>query len=268
MWVTLRKLVAKPKQARLNKPLLPYPSTAVRSQGKASNVVIVCISGRAGGVSTSGMSKLQNTLRNKLTSKFGIKATHIFHRSWNEQQDSNPFGAPLIIDLIQEINARSIKPSYLAIIGHSFGGWAACRLSRVTKSKPNFIGLIDPVFGYSNKLTSGDVPNGAVIKNWYQEYGITGGEACRGGKGKIPCVPHTNGLSCGFQTIPGARFDKNVIFLRTWGGKKQLVNCGGKGRVALRASHIDIDDDEWIHHQIFNQIDKDLSKLLKNKRGS
>ncbi|MDQ0888834.1 hypothetical protein QFZ81_003922 [Paenibacillus sp. V4I9] len=229
---------------------------------KSGDVVIVCISGRGGGVAgPNGMTRLQDTLRTRLTSAYGVNPANIFHRSWNKNRDSDPSGAPLLNDLLGEINKRSMKPSYLAIIGHSYGGWAACKVSRNTSKIPNFIGLIDPVFGSSNTFTSGNAPRGATINNWYQKNGVIGGEPCTG-LGKIPCVPAINGISCGNQSVTGAR-PILVNFLKTWDGKIKTVNCLGKGSVRLIASHTDIDDDKWIHHLIFNQINNDLSKIIK-----
>ncbi|MEK3864632.1 hypothetical protein MHH60_14260 [Paenibacillus sp. FSL H7-0716] len=233
---------------------LPYPGGGV----------IVCISGRGGGVTgPNGMTKLRDTLRSKLTSTHkGINPNNIFHISWNKNNDSNPLGTPLISDILKAIKlrTRNITPSYLAIIGHSYGGWAASMLSRVT-SPPNFVALIDPVYGSTNTMTSSDTPRGKIIKNWYQKFGITAGEPCTG-IGRIKCSPARDGVACGYQNVPGAQ-NINEVFLKTWNGTVRTVPCLGKNPVSLHASHIDIDDDEWIHRQIFDQINKDLSKQIE-----
>lgn len=232
----------------------------------AENVVIACISGRGGGVSgPNGMTSLRNTLRTRLAT-LGVPSNNIFQISWNKNRDSDPFGAPLMSDLKKEINSRNNKPSYIAIIGHSFGGWAASKLSRVTAVKPDFIGLIDPVYGASNIMSPNAVPIGSKVINWYQKNGINGGEPCTG-IGSIPCTSPQNGISCGYQNVPGAQ-NINEVYLKTWSGAIRSVNClVPKKVVKLKASHIDIDDDEWIHRQIFDQISSDIKNLIKSKKA-
>lgn len=231
------------------------------SKRTSDRVIVMCINGRAGGVRTSGMNKLRDTLRKKLSAAFGVAPSKIFRASWNKNQDSNPLGTPSVDSLLAEINSRTKKPSYLAIIGHSYGGWAASKLSRATRKYPNFVGLIDPVYGPSNKMTSADVPRGLKITNWYQKYGIIGGEPCTG-LGRIPCFPRKNGLSCGYQNVPRAQ-NSNEALLKTWEGKVRKKKCAGNGTVSLRTSHINIDDDEWIHRQIYKRISSDLGKIIK-----
>ncbi|XKK19176.1 hypothetical protein HFP67_23660 [Bacillus sp. CB102A.1] len=107
------------------------------------NIVIACISGRGGVSSPSGITALRDDLRNKLA-PLGVDPDSIFRRSWNKNADDDPFGYPWVTDLNAEINQRSTNPDYLALIGHSYGGWAACRLSRKTNRTPDFIALLDP----------------------------------------------------------------------------------------------------------------------------
>lgn len=126
----------------------------------SEDVVIVCISGFRGG-NSNGMTSLRDTLREKLTAKYGINPNNIFHIKWNQENDSNRRNIPLISDINKEILRRTKNPRYVALIGHSFGGWAASRLSRVTLKIPDFVGLVDPVYGPANTLKKpGDVPRG------------------------------------------------------------------------------------------------------------
>lgn len=237
------------------------PFCVLPPDDKSGYVVIVCISGFRGGTK-NGMTRLRDILRNRLRSAYGVNPDNIFHRSWNINHSNDPLFFPLVNDLVREINRRTLNPSYLAIIGHSFGGWAACRLSKVTNKTPNFIGLVDPVFGISNTLMKPrDVPRGSVITNWFQNNGVNIPSMCL--DKTIPCTPLVNGISCGFQDVPGA-VRKPVEFLRTASGTIRTVNCLGKGRVRLCASHVTIDDDAHIHRLIFNQINNDLSKIIKN----
>lgn len=249
-------------QAICHREGIPTPGT--ESENTADRVIIACISGRGGVAGTGrGIVELRDTLRNELK-QLGVKPDNIFRRSWNHNQDDNPFGAPWIEDLLSEIQRRSQNPSYLAIIGHSYGGWAACRLSRVTNREPDFIGLIDPVFGSTNTFTRGDIPRGKIVKNWYQNNSIFAGEPCTE-FGKIPCRPATNGISCGYQNVPGAHENVNEHFLKDWNGNRIRVSCGIGPRRHLLTSHLNIDEDKWIHRQIRDQIYNDLSKLLGNR---
>ena len=226
----------------------------------ADKVVIACISGRGGVAGTGrGMVQLRDKLQDELQS-LGIKRDNIFRRSWNHNQDDNPLGAPWVEDLLREIDRRSKNPSYLAIIGHSYGGWAACKLSRVTSRVPDFVGLIDPVFGSTNTFTNGDIPRGKFIKNWYQNNSPFGIEPCTGVG--VPCSPATNGISCGYQNVPGAHENVNEHFLKDWEGNRKRVSCGVGPRRHLLTSHVNIDEDQWIHRQIRDQIYNDLSKLI------
>ncbi|PLT28181.1 hypothetical protein [Peribacillus deserti] len=221
------------------------------------NVVIVCISGRSGSsVGTTGIERIRDMLRKELYT-LEINPENIFRRSWNRNEDDNPFGEPDVNDINSEINHRTTSPSYLAIIGHSYGGWAACRLSKVTNRIPDFVGLIDPVFGLKNSLGAQDVPRGNLIKNWYQNNCIVNGDPCTG-LGKIPCSQRGAGFSCGYQNVEGA-INVQEEFRRDWNGNRKRVSCLG-GRRYILTSHVDIDEDSWIHRQIRDQIYSDLSR--------
>ncbi|MEF3312033.1 hypothetical protein PV433_24415 [Paenibacillus sp. GYB004] len=233
---------------------------AVRA-GKAGDIVVICINGRSG-MNSPGISKLRDTLYIRL-SPLGVPARNVFRRSWNQNEDGNPLGTPWIWDLNNEIEERSRKPSYLAIIGHSYGGWAACRLSRVTAKIPNYIGLIDPVFGPGNTMNAADIPKAHMIKNWYQHNGVTSGNPCTG-FGMIPCFPVENGLSCGYQEVPGAQ-NMLVRYMRSWDGTPTTVECPGIGEVPVPATHGNIDDDLWIQRQITEHIVQDVKKLLYSR---
>jgi pimeloyl-ACP methyl ester carboxylesterase len=232
---------------------------------KMDRVVVLCISGRGGGITgPNGMTHLVTYLRNRLPITFGINPQAIFHRSWNINRDSDPSGVPFTNDLLGELTKRTTNPSYVAIIGHSYGGWAACRLSKATKKKPDFVGLIDPVFGVKNSLKRPiDVPRAILIKNWYQNNGVIIPNPCL--HIGVPCRPPVNGISCGYQNIPGAISNDHVRFLKTSRGTIRSINCLSKGRVRLLATHTNMDDDAWIRSLIFNQIRRDLNKLIRKR---
>ncbi|MBU3187682.1 hypothetical protein [Clostridium estertheticum] len=223
-----------------------------------NNVVIVCISGRSGSNGPTGMTKIRDMLRNELA-PLEINPENIFRRSWNHNQDDNPAGIPDVNDINSEIDSRTDTPSYLAIIGHSYGGWAACRVSKVTNRVPDFVGIIDPVFGFENSMGSDDIPRGSFIKNWYQNNSIINGDTCTG-LGKIPCSKSEGGFSCGYQNVEGAT-NIQEEFMKDWNGNRKRVSCVG-GRKHVLTSHIDIDEDDWIYRQIRDQLYSDLSRII------
>lgn len=227
-------------------------------QDKSGDIVIVCISGRGGG-NKNGMTKLRDKLRTELTSLYGVNPANILHVQWNKNHNSDPRYQPLTKQITNEINKRSQDPSYLAIIGHSYGGWAACRVSKITKKIPNFVGLIDPVFGPSNTLNPEDLPRGIKKINWFQNNGIQGIRDCPPIL-RVPCSSRSEGISCGFQGVPGATPNR-VRFLRNWDLTTRSVDCSGK-TVKLRAYHTNIDDDKGVHREIFDQINSDLKGIL------
>lgn len=126
----------------------------------SSRAVIVCISGR-GGATDSGMKDLADVLRTRLA-PLGVPCDNVFRRGWNRKHDEDPSATPDTEDILNEIRRKIERPSYLAIIGHSYGGWAACRLSSKTPVEPDFVALIDPVFGSTNTFTDGNRSRGQV----------------------------------------------------------------------------------------------------------
>lgn len=223
------------------------------------NVVIICINGLFGVSPPSGMMNLRNTLRNELQ-PLGVNIDNIFRRSWNHNQNDNPFAVPWVSDLNREIERRTNNPSYLALIGHSYGGWAACRLSRITRRKPDFVALIDPVFGPNNVFTPSDRPRGLFIKNWYQANGIQILDYCTGAR--VPCFPQQAGISCGYKPVPGAHENVEEKHLKNWAGNRERKPCPLVGRVPMLTAHVTMDDDVWIWRQIRDRLFNDISKLI------
>lgn len=124
-----------------------------------ANPTIVCISGFAGG-NDNGMTHLVSTLQKRLKSTYGFNTSDVIHMQWNTE-NKNPTLQPQTDRISKVINERLFSAgNYLAIIGHSFGGWAACRVSQKTNIQPDFVGLIDPVFGPGNIIKSVDIPRG------------------------------------------------------------------------------------------------------------
>ncbi len=230
----------------------------------AKNVVIVCINGRAGAAGPSGRSGMYG-LRDRLKTELaplGVNQDNIFRISWNKDGDNDPSGAPDLNDINNEIRAKSSNPSYLAIIGHSYGGWAACTLSRITDRIPDFVALIDPVFGPTNTFKPRHRPRGNFIKNWYQTNGvdiiIPSGHCSRS---YIPCGPTTNGISCGYRDVPGANENEKVDYYYNWDGNHERYPCPITGRVHIEALHVNMDDNGKTWRQIRNKIYEDLDNL-------
>jgi len=268
--MNLHKTLAKKKRSRLSKPFLPLRipqsmlNTLPTNHRPYVDAVIVCISGFRSGTN-NGMSNLSDTLRNRLNSSFAINPENIFQISWNEDNDGDPRSVPLISVIQSEINKRSLNPKYLAVIGHSFGGWAACRLSRVTTKVPNYIALIDPVFGPTNTLRRPvDVPKGKYIAEWFQNNGIEGVRNCPPIL-SVPCSSPSDGIACGHQGVPRAS-QIHVTNLRSWTGVVRRINCNGN-LVPLLAYHTNIDDDQWIHRQIYNRINNDLKRITTKRKS-
>ncbi|PAE38379.1 hypothetical protein [Bacillus sp. 7884-1] len=217
-------------------------------------VIVICISGLSG---TGGMDGIRDKLHEVFV-PHGVNPDNIFRRSWNKENESDPSAEPWVDDLNREINRRTELPTYLAIIGHSYGGWAACRLSKVTNRVPDFVALIDPVFGPDNIFNQNqDYPRGNLIRNWYQTNSPVFVDPCTGIK--IPCTREV-GLHCGYSNVPGAHENIEEAKKRNWWGNHERTSCPG-GRKHEPTSHIDIDSDQWIWRQISNQIYYDIIEL-------
>ena len=232
------------------------------SQAVRERVVIVLISGRAGQVGYGGMEKLRDRLRSELA-PLGVPESNIFHWEWNHSHPDSPIHQPDLESLQNRIDSEVADPSYLALIGHSYGGWAASRLSMQTSKVPDFVALVDPVFGATNlPIPFIDVPpRGVFIKNWYQQNSITARDTCTG-IGLTPCFPPTNGLSCG-AVVLGAHENDHEEYHKDWNGNRKRVWCSLLfKRVLVQSWHTMMDDNEWIWRQIRDRIYSDLRKLL------
>lgn len=236
-------------------------SSGILSQEFLSRVVIVCVNGRSG--TGGGMEKLRNKLRQKL-SPFGIPRDNIMTRSWNRNADDDPFSAPNLDDLKGIIRVRARNPTYLALIGHSYGGWACSQLSRSLKLHDrihtNFVGLVDPVYGPSNSVGSDDWPEAIVIRNWYQNNGISAGNQCLPGRAMVPCSRIEGGVSCGYRNVRGAEIIKET-FVKKWNGDRIRKTCELGRKIHLYVTHTTMDDNKWIWRQCYDQISEDLDRL-------
>ena len=222
-----------------------------------SRIVVMGIWGRAGG---NGIPALLNKIKPRLVN-FGVPSDHIFSTSWNPAENDNPFGMPDTYTHKNEINAREASPSYVALIGHSYGGWAACQLSQVLERRPNFVGLIDPVFGPRGDIEKIVQPQGFNIHNWYQRNSILEPilDDCSGRS--LGCgfeIEGLEGLSCGRPIdIPGIN-NHEVRWQRDWDGNQQMRDCMFFDK-PRHSYHVTIDSDRFVWRQIIEQIEADIA---------
>lgn len=135
------------------------------------------------GGGSSGMEDLRKKLVAELRS-LNVPENNIMLKPWTEGSESDPNSQPVYNRLARTIN--EIRPLSVCIIGHSYGGWAACRLSRKLNTVPSYIALFDPMFSYKSRrrdrepyfeIVSGsqkdhidNYPKGQEIRSWYQTH--------------------------------------------------------------------------------------------------
>lgn len=224
------------------------------SADNLAKTIVMGIWGRAGG---NGIPGLISELAPRLTA-LGVPGNNIFSMSWNPNHNDDPFKSPDTNRHLAEINARTATPSYVAIIGHSYGGWAACRLSRRLQPAPNFVALIDPVFGPNGDLEQIVQPFGANIHNWYQRNSITEPTVVEDCLGTVVGCP--GGVSCGRQ-IPGIN-NHEVQWRRDWNGNRLRRRCSFGGRKPRHSFHTNIDSDRHVWRQIIEQVEMDVRALF------
>ena len=133
---------------------------------------------RLHGDGRTGMEKLRDRLASDLA-KDGVLDTNILHSPWSTPGNDGMNDEPHYDALNGKISAK--KPQKLVLIGHSYGGWTACRLSRVTVVRPTYMGLLDPMFSFKMfryPIVSGpqsehpdNYPKGGSIRSWWQDGG-------------------------------------------------------------------------------------------------
>lgn len=230
------------------------------------DVVIVCISGRGGSSEPSGITKLKDRLQGYLA-PLGVNPNNIFRTKWNSENDNDPFKKPTTGDINDEINSRSTNLKYLAIIGHSYGGWAACRLSNITTRVPDYIGLLDPVFGLRNSRRGEKDPQAVYIKNWYQNYAIELRNGYCDPFSIIPCYSPSAGLSCGYRDVPNSHPELVKIVMRDWDNNVDKFPCGidpFKIEIPKVVKHTNMDDHGHLHRLICEKIYTDINNMIRN----
>lgn len=130
------------------------------------------------GVGPIGMQKLRDRLAGDLAPS-SVRDKSVLYRKWSTSSNDGVGDEPDYEHLAEEINRLS--PQHLVLLGHSYGAWTACRLSRATSVRSTYIGLLDPMFSYQwsgTKVISGmqsdhgdNYPVGGSIRSWWQDGG-------------------------------------------------------------------------------------------------
>jgi hypothetical protein len=233
----------------------------IMATSAVKKAVVIGIWGRAGGDGIPGLIKELSPRLELL----GVPATNIFSMSWNPDHNDDAFTSPDFESHRRAIVDRGggSGSAYIAIIGHSYGGWAACLLSRNIKPQPRYVALIDPVFGPTGDLEPIVEPivnqhpgAGGIIHNWYQRNSITEPTVVEDCTGVVFGCP--GGVSCG-RSIPGVN-NHEVKWQFTWNGNRKRRSCPG-GRKGRHSYHLNIDSDRFVWGQIIEQIEADVRAL-------
>ncbi|MEI8014475.1 MAG: hypothetical protein WCH20_06510 [Nitrospira sp.] len=130
------------------------------------------------GIGPIGMQKLRDRLARDLVSS-GVRDESVLYRKWSTSSNDGMGDEPDYGDLAEEISRLS--PQRLVLLGHSYGAWTACRLSRATSVRSTYIGLLDPMFSYQwsaeglksreQSAHEDNYPVGGSIRSWWQDGG-------------------------------------------------------------------------------------------------
>lgn len=242
-------------------PTAPIVQTAAPPARKRANAIVMGIWGRAAGDDPAnqdnGIAHWIEQLRPQLTA-LGVKDINICSMSWNRTHNDDGFEMPATKEHVDELTAREANPSYIALIGHSYGGRAVCLLSRQFDRDPDYVALLDPVFGPNGDGAVVIEPRGAVIQNWYQRNAIhvvAGDEDCLGVL--LPGLPL--GIALG-RPVPNAE-NVEVKFRQRADGTFETRVCDDGSEAPRHITHTTIDGDEFIWSQIINKIVSDIRNL-------
>lgn len=272
--------LAKPISLRHDVMTLGPGASSLREQltwmSKAAllkHVVIVGIHG-FGSTGDGGIGKLLKHLKDRLKNIEELKYVsdaNFVRLAWN-RDISNPYLPPETDYHLGRIKDVTDTPSYVALIGHSFGGWSVCEVSRNLPWSEyplaDFVALIDPVYGPLGDSEPRVNPHGRKMKNWYQRKAVTltNAEQCAGEPwptnnctGPLP----TPGIACG-RELDTPDVDNEVVdWERDEDGDRERIDCPfpvpNKDRMI---AHDTIDGDKFIRHKIEDQIITDLFALI------
>ena len=228
------------------------------------SVVVVGTWGRAG--KGGGVDDTIKTLRTILGT-LGVPPENIYSQPWskNEKDDDIPGPAPATsvhLDRLNEVESRlgSKKISYLAMIGHSFGGWAAARMSRSRKADSLF--LLDPVIQVGYRDHPGERHTDAVYGvNYFQKESIEDLGTCPLGRVDLfnKC-DYIGDVSCGQTFKYLSEGNRQIRFARNAEGRRKKTSCLGFSHYR-KIAHTTIDDDKHLRNQIITKIISDIKKI-------
>ena len=216
------------------------------------NVVVIGLWG-CSGREDGGIAGLCGHMRSTLE-LLGVPGTHVFSMSWHPGRDNtNPSVAPDTDAHLEAIKARTETPSYVAIIGHGYGGWAACTLSRALARRPQYVALIDAVFSPGHGRIN---PYGDFVQNWYQAVSVFEPAHCTE-VGKGLC---TDGFACGQRFDNAGVHNEQIRVVKDWNGRAEIVNCFGFRKPKL-VWHVMMDSHQHLWRQIHARIIADVASM-------
>jgi hypothetical protein len=236
-----------------------------------NGVIVSGIWGRAG--NDGGVEKLidgdKGYMRSVLVNDFKVPPANIYVQGWNSNNDSNPNNAPSTDvhqrRFVERLNALGkIKPSYFALVGHSFGGWSSLKLSRLSgMPTPDLLFTIDPVIGAANNGNSEDTRgNAKLMVNFYQTNYIESlGDVCGVNFTVLPCIA---GLSCGrtvHNTAPHRAAQNIHLPYQAWSDGSYIIDRCLVADVNRAQTHTSIDQDRFVIAEASRVIVKGVGDL-------
>lgn len=241
-------------------------------EGFLRKVVVLGIYGFLGD-SVGGIGEITNSIRNAFV-RYGVPPENVQVRSWNTGDTNNPSADPNIDDLATWVRQHGTDhPSYYVLIGHSYGGWAAARLSDHHPPRiPDMLLTIDPVLGPAN--TSTVHPKARIRRaSWRQTIsalaippdaqclGVDSGVCTTIWRGKpiAACGVNMPTEHDGLPPLENHRFD----FVRTGNCEVKRI-CGIQGK-QWRTAHTKIDEDACLREHITSVVVAHLYQQLKTR---
>ena len=211
----------------------------------------------------TGMSVLLDSIASELQA-FGIPAANLRKLQWNADYESSVKRPD--VDYIESQMPAPYRsdPIYTAILGHSYGAYAAGKVSESYVKrlgyKPDYVATIDPVLGIENRDSANFY--GQFMQNWYQTNGI--GDLF--GSSTL-CIADTlscrfgESISCG-QSLQDKGFDTStkVNVQHNRSGTKKMMSCLGLTKNKPQM-HTTIDEDGLIHQQIIDKVRRDIKRI-------
>lgn len=227
--------------------------------------------GRGGGIENlidgkDGGKGGNKEMRDRLLNELKVPPQNIYRQAWNDVDDTAATRGPStgvhVRSLNERVTAQGLtKPSYLALIGHSYGGWASISLSNDPNlpKKADLIFLFDPVFGSQN-VSDSSTGRAERIVNYFQDSLAFSPPSCFPTSSSSACV---NGVSCGSYVYNRDQKPSHNIrsdYQRWRDGSAITDSCLGIATSRVQ-NHTDIDDDRFIQGQASTMVLNDVRAL-------